>query len=247
MDEKHQLELFWALQTIRNARYAVLANSEDWDSLFHAIENVSRLLIPQKQKNKCLKIRLDFLFQIFEKQYNKEEKKNYERLSYLVRDDRNSAMHEGAQARKLVSRLLEYSGLIELGLMRNMSNTIKSYMVTEVTKAEVWHPLRLIRQNMLNNSYSWIPIFNKGEWYLISDYSVARILKSNSSNRECIDSKVEDLWEELRPIKATYIDQETEIDIETLDCTPAKGPILVFEPNGYPDRLVGLITAFDLL
>jgi len=78
-------------------------------------------------------------------------------LYELVRNARNDALHQGAYARHLTDHAIQLSMIIEDALM-NDANLISDYMVRSVVFADLWQPLSFVRQQMLANSFSYLPV-----------------------------------------------------------------------------------------
>jgi hypothetical protein len=104
-------------------------------------------------------------------------------LYNLVQTARNEAMHQGAYARHLAQHAVELSLILEDAFM-NRSNRISDYMVKSPVCAEPWQPISLIRQQMLTNSFSFLPVFLGDGWRLVSDYGIATMLRSVSNDGE---------------------------------------------------------------
>jgi hypothetical protein len=82
---------------------------------------------------------------------------NFDDLYDQIREARNSAFHEGAFARHLTSHAVLISIILEAALMDGR-NRIGDYMVRMPVCACMWHPLSFIRQTMLANSFSYLPV-----------------------------------------------------------------------------------------
>src|SRR5260370_30348891 len=89
----------------------------------------------------------------------------------IVRVARNAALHEGARARHLTVNAIELSLVLEEAIMSEL-HQVSDFMVRNPVCAFVWQPLSFIRQTMLVNSFSYLPVLveNGGniEWRLIS-------------------------------------------------------------------------------
>ena len=99
-------------------------------------------------------------------------------LLELVRDARNSALHEGSFARHLTIHVVELSLIIEDALMYN-SVAVSDFMVRDPVCAYPWQPLSFIRQKMLLNSFSFLPVCvdykDEKDWWVVSDLSLIHI------------------------------------------------------------------------
>ena len=81
---------------------------------------------------------------------------------------------------------------------------VSDYMVRNPLFAELWQPIGLIRQQMLANSFSFLPVLQGENWGLLSDREVAIYLRAGS-NRE------------RKRRLATPLDH-TQIHLQTAEC-----------------------------
>jgi len=92
---------------------------------------------------------------------------------------------------------------IEDALM-NGNDRIGDWMVPNPVCAELWQPVSFIRQTILENSFSYLPINTTPEavpaWRLISDLDVARYLRCSASAAEREERLVKPLTEALGSI-----------------------------------------------
>lgn len=178
------------------------------------------------------------------------------RLLYaMVKDARNDAMHQGASARHLTTHAIELSLVLEDAL--RMSENVKKesdyqlsdYMVRDPVCAHLWQPVSLVRQQMLTNSFSYLPVqIKEDKWRLVSDLEVAKYLQGQSGNErkkrlarplgEAVKA------EEIALLPAKPLNDKTLIDHALKDFDGK--PILVFR-GASEAELVGILTAFDLL
>jgi hypothetical protein len=100
-------------------------------------------------------------------------------LYQLVNEGRNDALHMGARARHLTEHTIELCLILEDAIMNGDQPMTKigDIMVRTPVTAEEWHPVSYVRQIMLTNSFSYLPICRAGEWKLISDYRLAAFLR----------------------------------------------------------------------
>jgi CBS domain-containing protein len=166
----------------------------------------------------------------------------FDRLYELVRNARNDALHQGAYARHLTDHAVQLSLIIEDALMEHAS-LISDYMVRGVISAELWQPLSFVRQQMLANSFSYLPLLIGHNWRLLSDGSIAKYIQTN--RKELLARTVEEAVKDS-------------LQLEPAQCcnpdTPAADAVRIF--SGKPllvvdkkdnEILIGIITAFDLL
>jgi hypothetical protein len=107
-------------------------------------------------------------------------------LYKLVREARNDALHQGAFARHLTDHAIRPSLIIEDALMEN-GNLVSDYMVRGVVSASLWQPVSFARQQMLANSFSYLPLLTQQDgqpsWCLLSDSGIAKYLKHDRKQR----------------------------------------------------------------
>jgi hypothetical protein len=95
----------------------------------------------------------------------------------MVQAARNEALHQGASARHLTQHCIELALVLEDALV-NDATIVADYMVKAPLCAYSWQPLSFVRQQMLANSFSHLPIRDAdGKWYLLSDAAVASALR----------------------------------------------------------------------
>lgn len=167
----------------------------------------------------------------------------------IVREARNSALHEGAQARHLTSNAVELSIVLEEGIMSEL-HQVSDFMVRNPVCAFMWQPLSFIRQTMLVNSFSYLPVpvekEGKAHWSLISDFRVAQCLRKNGKVvKEGLIQRLEDAVKsgQLKLDSAKTCGPEDKI--ESILPTSDGLPTLVLSPDN--KELLGILTPFDLL
>ena len=166
----------------------------------------------------------------------------------LVRNNRNDALHQGAVARNLTSRAVRLALIIEDALMSE-SYLVKHFMVTNVIIAESWHPLWIIRQQMLENSFSYLPFFDKeqSQWFLIADYQIAKYIRvSNSKRIPRLSQSLADALKDrgLKTDKAEICDPDDPI-ADVLEKDTDKPHIVIKQSD--VSRPYGIVSAFDIL
>ena len=168
----------------------------------------------------------------------------------IVRRGRNSAVHEGAFARHLATKSLELALVVEDALMVD-EPLISDFMVHGVVTASPWQPLSFVRQTMLANAFSFLPVWmpdpvEKG-WRLVSDFSLATYLRTSDPT-----SRHERLVEPLQSAAASGA-----LRLEKpFVCSPeASAQEVLRESRGLPilirgdeeQELIGIATPYDLL
>lgn len=165
----------------------------------------------------------------------------------IVREARNDALHHGAFARHLTGHAIELSLVLEDALMAN-AKTIGDFMVRNVTCAELWQPLAFLRQTMLANSFSCLPVkLTNDSWALISDAAIASALRqTNPTRTEALGKPLDIAISEglVTPVPARVV--EPTDDLSTALGKMNERPAVVLRP-GHPLDILGIVTAFDLM
>ena len=106
----------------------------------------------------------------------------------MVMHGRNDALHQGAFARTLTLHLVEVALFLEDTLMAITDRNITDYMVRNPVYAYAWQPVSFVRQMMLANSFSYIPVYMKKKdteekvWHIIAAYHITEYLRSADSD-----------------------------------------------------------------
>ena len=185
---------------------------------------------------------------------------NFEVLYKLVRTARNDALHQGAIARHLTESAVKLSLIIEDALQQEAKlMNVSDYMVRNPICASLWQPLSFVRQQMLINSFSFLPFKDNDQWWFISDYGLATYFNScdcetqenKKENPRCERCRKERLAQTLDnarsklnflPAEVIYFDDKIEVILDKVNNEPK----LVFD-NSENSNLVGIITPFDIL
>jgi hypothetical protein len=166
-----------------------------------------------------------------------------------VRRGRNAAVHQGAAARRLAIHSVELALILEHA-MAPQTDLVCDYMVRDPLRAQPWQPMSFVRQQMLTNSFSYLPVSleidGDRQWWLISDGAVARYLRAQSNGgdrrlRATVTAAVGS--GELTVVRAKCV-RPTE-SIDTVFGDDCDLPVLI--EDGDPPNLLGILTPFDLL
>lgn len=237
---------------LRQARAAVLKDAEAFLEIIFAIERTGSLAYGQpaglKQYYRDL-TRLAARSPLAEDcpRDTPDCHMNFNALYNLVQSARNEALHLGAFARHLASHAVELALVIEDGLV-NGSERVGDYMVKGPVCAEPWQPLSLVRQQMLANAFSFLPlrVEGSGSWRLVSDLAIARYLSEGQRNgerhRRLAQSVTAAQQSGLALLEARTVSPEDSVHKVLADASPT--PVLVVSPAGH---LLGIVTPFDLL
>jgi len=244
---------------LRSARATALRDAEDFHEIIFALERIGTYLADRRgtlntylpsinsvanhsPMAETIPKLLPSYHQRFEVKYD------------LVRRARNAALHEGAVARHLTVNAIELSLVLEEAMMID-HHQVSDFMVRNPVCASLWQPLSFIRQMMLVNSYSYLPLpiqrGNNREWCLISDFRLGQYIRHNekiakgADARDVLSRTLEDCVGsgeiELHVAKTC----EAQATISSIFQMSDGSPILVLAPNG--GDLLGILTAFDLL
>jgi hypothetical protein len=176
-----------------------------------------------------------------------------ERVEFLfdtVRKARNDSVHSGDFIRHHATRLVELLLLLEQGL--SMSGKIAGdLMVQNPTIAELWHNIATVRRTMLTNSFSFLPVQDhNGVWKLLSDVSVVRCLRRAGTAKDRSELLGKQLQKalELSEIELTECNRLSQgKSVDDMAKAVSHVPVLIVEIDGNKERLLGILTAFDLL
>jgi hypothetical protein len=175
----------------------------------------------------------------------------FARLFAHVRQARNSALHEGAYARHLTANATALALIVEDALLDGQSQ-VGDFMVRSPVCAFPWQPLGFVRQTMLANSFSFLPMLwqeaGACAWRLVSDYAVAHYLRqaTTAGDRETSMSQTLATAVASGGIVLTQpfvCGPETEVAEVLSNC---RGVPAIVCARGTPE-ILGIATPFDLL
>jgi len=238
------------LARLRDARALVLRDGESFREASTVLEHIGQV-IGGKMGN-GLKDHETAIVSLANEAGQADEESNI-RLFNVVREARNKAVHDGAYARHLNSRLLDLLLLLEEAIMTNMDR-VEDLMVRNPVSAEPWHLVSHVRKMMLTNSFSCIPIFKsktgKDRWMLLQDAKLMHWIRSEPNKKKQKERLA-------MPVSVAITDHSLavkgaiccgrEISIGDLLTRMNEDPTLVTEKIEGEERLLGIITAFDLL
>jgi hypothetical protein len=261
---------------LRSARLATLADAEAFDKIIHVVERLGYYLTKEEKSDQGYYGNLQKYTDAITEFANRSCLSNpsiahqayltpFSRLYKLVKEARNDALHQGAFARHLTKHLIELAIILEDALRTIPGLVVSDFMVRNPECAELWKPLSFIRQQMLANSYSYLPVVRSSddepipseEWKIVSDVSIAQFLGPQRSGEDRIKRLSKTLQEAIDEVpeicvSALVIPDNAQIS-EALDNLKKQGVMLVKHKDRHKDRhkdsheLVGILTAFDLL
>ena len=233
------------LSKLRDARALILRDAESFHEAATVLEQLGQV-IGRKMKNGLAEYENEIVELVMPA--SKEPEESVRRLFTIVREARNKAVHEGAYARHLNSRLVDLLLIIEEAIMANMER-VEELMVRNPIVAEPWHLVGHVRRTMLANSFSNLPYYHQcdvnGKWLILRDTAIIRVARTRGKpglSMPIAEAVSDDI---LETAQATTCNPETLIDdlLSKID----RDPVLVVQQIDSEERLLGIITAFDLL
>ena len=242
----------------RQAREVAYGNAENFQDLLFSLERLGIYLTKSisalgPYKNDICQLAKESPLAEEIPESHREWHMPFSELYDVVKDARNDALHQGAFARHLTSHATQLALVLEDALMETTgANKVGDYMVRNPVCASLWQPISFIRQQMLENSYSYLPFLNSSnssrQWKLVSDYSIAQYLRSapkkNERKRRLARTLEEAISDGLKTHPVEVCDVHETIE-KVLDSFDGK-PFLVVRTENKND-LLGILTAFDLL
>ena len=254
---KRQTAIFFANQ-LRTARLAALADAEAFDEIIHVVERLGAYLTREQQLKEgepsALGWYADVLGELASDSGMADEVPNefrailtpFKALYQSVRVARNDALHQGAFARHLTRHAIELAIILEDALTSHMNPIVTDFMVQNFVYAEHWQPIGFIRQKMLENSFTSLPVSeNDGTWRVVTDIEIANYLRQEMRSKHRVKLMAHTLEEASIKLKtAEFVNEETSLDkaLELLKTNPI---LLVKGKDG--NGPLGILTAFDLL
>lgn len=242
---------------LREARYAAFRDAEGFHAIVFAIERLGSALLGTAG---ALRGYEGVLAQLASRssladqlpQAQPEWHAPFSSLYDLVRLGRNDALHQGAYARRLASQAVQLSLILEDALMEG-ETLIRDFMVRNVVCAVSSQPISAVRQQMLANSFSFLPICaiweSPARWLLISDFAIAKFLRTSSSKAERNRRLATSVQAAITSQQLEVNDAENCATDDTLDDVlkvKARQLLLVLD-RADKNHLIGVVTAFDLL
>ena len=162
---------------LRAARHAAYQDTEAFDGIVHAIERLGiHLNMKVMHGLGGYKDALSALARDSPLEGGYILSSPFTALYENVRSARNDALHVGARVRHLTLQAVQLALILEDALMCSLARA-RDYMVEDVVVAEPWQLIGDIRRIMLSNSFTSLPTKVNNEWYLLSDFSIAKFLR----------------------------------------------------------------------
>ncbi|HEV2379934.1 MAG TPA: hypothetical protein VG206_09085 [Terriglobia bacterium] len=175
----------------------------------------------------------------------------------IIRQGRNEAFHQGVFARHLTLNAVQLGLVLEEGLMSEY-DSVRDFMVRDPVCAELWQPVSFIRETMLANSFSYLPVFdgrNRKQWCLVSDFALAQYLRKGTPSKRTLRERLAKPLDEADGV--TLLEAQTvqpedslqkvlfEDELRENRGTPGEPVLVVSSDEG--KQLLGILTPFDLL
>jgi CBS domain-containing protein len=254
MPEKERIIAIFFSDQLRSARLAALADAESFDEIIHVVERLGSYLDGKLSDLGNYKGVLQDLALKSGLAKPPGELRGlltpFSELYDLVRTARNDALHQGAFARHLTKHAVELAIVLEDALSSDLEPVVADFMVRNPICAELWQPVSFIRQQMLANSYSYVPVLGDGGvWQIVSDTSIARFLgldRPGSSRKSRLMKTLRDAFQEDSNLLEPAIDLPPDTKLcQALDRLKSTNVLLVRDSR--QGDLLGILTAFDLL
>lgn len=234
------------LTRLRDARALILRDSESFHEAAMTLERVGQVL-SGKVRNGLGAYEPELLELAIS--LKDQESCEVARLFETVREARNMAVHEGAWARHLSSRLINLILILEQALTSKMK-LVKDIMAQTPVVAEDWHLIAHVRQTMLANSFSSLPVLQMKRWHIVSDFMVVRYLRSAATREERNLRLSTSLGTAIGngaivPVAAMCVPADTKLT--ELNSAIDQNVILITEETPAAPRLLGILSPFDLL
>lgn len=257
----------------RKARAAAAGDAEDFQQILFVLERLGSLMYNQigTLKSYCSSIQNLAEKSSLAKKVPTERRDWHTPFPCLyssIQGTRNEGMHQGAFVRHLTTHLVQLSLVLEDALqiiiredreLKKNDDKVCDYMVRDPVHASEWQPISFLRQQILINSFSYLPFFGKiskspdpERWWLVSDHAIAQYLHSTGSYRDrlLIRSLRSAIDGDNSEPKLKLEDVDSFYPNDTLDDVINKmrggKPVLIVSKENKSD-LSGILTPFDLL
>ncbi len=259
----------------REARYAALKDAEGYQRVLFVLERLGAYMVEkgcheehEHEKADGLGDYKNCITALVKKYHPLEKDRKRQPSTYrdchtafgslyeMVMHGRNDALHQGAFGRILTLHLVQLALFLEDTLMTIMTGEIKNYMTRNPMCASEWQPVSFVRQMMLANSFTYIPVYLKrgdaereeAAWYIITDCDVAMYLQPFNSDCRArrLTKSIKDAIElgEMNIEKAVTVPPDRPVRA-VLKLTEGKKPVLVKRDDC--NELQGIATTFDLM
>lgn len=243
-------ERIYLRDSLREARYGALADAEGFQQMCFAIEALGKRLTPNAQGLSDCQPRLKLLAKqaglLGDEDVIESCGKRFDALFTALRETRNDVAHTGAYARHVAADAVVLCLVLEEALMSKRL-TVGDFMVSKTVSVEPWQTVGHARQLMLSNSFSYLPIWHKEKWWLLSDIAVASFLRPSWPSAEKKKLKIEVAHAEGLALKEVVPCNPNNLVAKLLEDSPATGLWLVANDDYPKGHLAGVLSAFELM
>ena len=234
-----------------DARAIALADSEAAEAVIFAIEHLGRFIA---QKDKSLESLTKPLLKWVGSALP-SRKPELDRRLQLLRRGRNERMHRGFAARDLTADAVRVALILEDALRVEWEKlTAEDLMTPNPLEAKPWHSFGMVRDAMIANSFSHVPIWWKDEWRLISERTMCRLVQRARVEKCDLRSERLDAGVALGGTEEVIADALTGRTTTTVAPDTAAtalelgtGCLLVVRGGNGAPELIGIITAADVI
>ena len=233
---------------LRAARDEALRDSEGYQQVLFVVEQFGRQMWPKSPPASLGKLKCKFqrfLNSCFEERspFHVE----FDSLYSMMVDGRNDAMHVGAVARRLTASCVRIAIMLEDALMAiSMKDepTIQHYMVCPVVRTYEWQQIGLIRQTMLESSFSYLPFRQDKEWHFVSADAICRYLQDERRKNRMVTTLSQATSNGLTTRPAKKVCQDASVTC-VLNKICGDEPVLIVHKK--TNDLIGIANSFDLM
>lgn len=243
---------------LREARYAALADAEGFQEMCFAIEALGKRLNPEANGlGQCRRVLQSLARQsklLPDANEGDRAIKTFDALFVALKDARNDAMHTGAYARHVAADAVTMCLVLEDALMVKTKTeeevkrlTVGDFMVSAPVVVHPWQTVEHVRQLMLLNSFSYLPIWHNKRWWLIADIAVATYLRPDWPAKARLKQRLDEAQRNGLVLTPNETVERGAAVTSLLDQRDPPGLWLVRDdhyPEGY---LVGVLSPFELM
>jgi hypothetical protein len=224
-----------------------LADAEGADAAIFAIEHVGRFVYGDEKPLETIGGALSWWVT---RRLGHSRVTQFNKKLDLLRRGRNDRMHKGFAARSLTRDAVAVVMMLEEALMFDWSKYQATDLMTPApTTAKLWMTFGNVRDVLVENAFSQVPIFFDGTWAVVSERTVARAaLIARKRGDDLRNLRLEDSlpWD-----GSTMLAKELLVVVPTvapdalvLDLDMGSGCVLVVRQNS--QELLGIVTPSDI-
>lgn len=249
MSKLNDLEIVDFRNHLRAARYSALADAESFQQMCFAIEALGKRLNPKAVGLAECQASLKKLVQdaglLSSDGAVEGTSKRFDALFLALKEARNDIAHTGAYARHVTTDAVAICLVLEDALM-NRRLTVKDFMVSSPVIVQPWQTVGYARQLMLLNSFSFLPMWEDGRWWLLSDIALVKYFRQLDSINKGRQKTIEFARAGgLRMVEVSPVDVSAQVS--NLLELEHSGLWLITQEGYPPDHLVGVLSPFELM